>query len=228
MPDKDGKTENEILSALVYDQLKAWVLTYRFPPGSRLQAHRLVNEFKDYKVSVTPIRQALILLSKERLITEVPNAGFFVKELSESEIATQFEIQHMFLDKSLSSIDQTAKAPGILKPPDLTSDKTDLTQISAETAVRMMNDLFNHIARQSGKTDFVDAVGNAGDRTHFIRTKDYEFFGDPDNLLVRLCQLYYRKDFDTLRRDLSQYFQLKTERLPQVFRLLRGATLKAS
>ena len=224
MDNRDNQSDEDI-GERIYNDLKARVIACEFPPGRKI----VPKEFlKGKSGSVTPVRESLIRLKGEHLVSEVPNAGFFAKEFSESDIATQYEIQQIFLDRTLSSLTRTIKAPGYLRPPDLAGDIAEEAEIPPDVAVRMMNELFDHIARQSGKPAFVYLIANACDQTHFFRIKDWEFFGDPENRFIRLCQLYCRKDFETLRRDLGVYFELKTTRLPEVFRLLRGATLKAS
>lgn len=208
----------------VYDGVKARIIAHAPPAGRRIQPAVLAEQLF---VSVTPVREALTRLAAERVIEEIPKAGFFVKEVSESEIVDLYGLQQMLLEWTLSDLHGDGRAPGILKPPDL-AGKLGLgleqgKEARARLALRLMNELTLHIARQSGNADVIHIVGNINDRTYYVRMKDHEAFGDPTKELLRLCQAYYRRDFDGLRAGLQAWFQERILRLPELLRLLRSA-----
>lgn len=224
----------------VYEGVKARIIAHEPPSGRRIQTGPLAEELF---VSVTPVREALTRLAAERVIEEIPKAGFFVKEVSESEIADLYRLQQLLLEWTLSDIRQDGRAPGILKPPDLARNlrvglrqgketptrlalRVELEQgkeTPARLALRVMNELTLHIARQSGNADVIHIVGNINDRTYYVRMKDHEAFGDPKNELLRLCQAYYRREFDGVSAGLKVCFREKILRLPELLRQLRGA-----
>lgn len=208
----------------VYEGVKARIIAHEPPSGRRIQTGPLAEQLF---VSVTPVREALTRLAAERVIDEIPKAGFFVKEVSESEIADLYRLQQLLLEWTLSDIRHDGRAPGILKPPDLASNLRVELEQGKETptrlALRVMNELTLHIARQSGNADVIHIVGNINDRTYYVRIKDHEAFGDPKNELLRLCQAYYRREFDRVRAGLKASFRKKILRLPELLRQLRGA-----
>ena len=206
----------------VYEAVKAHVIAHAPPAERRIQAGPLAEQLF---VSVTPVREALTRLAAERVIEEIPKAGFFVKEISESEIADLYRLQQLLLEWALRDIGpDDAPAAGILRPPDLGSVLKQGKEIPARLALRVMNELTLHIARQSGNADVIHIVGNINDRTYYVRMKDHEAFGDPEMQLFRLCQAYYRREFDRVRAGLKARFRQRIFRLPDLLRQLRGAS----
>lgn len=209
----------------VYEGVKARIIAYEPPSVRRIQTAHLAEQLF---VSVTPVREALTRLAAERVIEEIPKAGFFVKEVSESETADLYRLQQLLLEWTLNDIRHDGRAPGTLQPPDLAShlrvEPEQGKEIPARLALRIMNELTLHIARQSGNADVIHIVGNINDRTYYVRMKDHEAFGDPEKELLRLCQAYHRREFDGVRAGLKACFREKILRLPELLRQLRGAS----
>lgn len=215
----------EVIGNGVYERVKARVIAHDLPVGKRILIEPLADQLF---VSSTPVREALIRLSAEQVIQGVPKSGFFIKEISETEIRDLYTLQHLLLDWSLTAIRNDDGKPGMLKPPNLLADLHDKENIPSSTAVQLTNALFTHIARQTGNTDIISIIANINDRTHYAREKDFAVFEDTTDAAIQLCKLYYQKAFDALRKDLRAYFHEKTCRLPDLLRSLRGAYIKNS
>ena len=80
---EDGKTGNQPLSTNLYTELQEDVLTGKLKPGEKLTEQKICNE---YKVSRTPVREALRQLEMDGLIENIPNRGAFVVGLSRQDI----------------------------------------------------------------------------------------------------------------------------------------------
>ena len=76
------------LKQLAYNSIKEKILKCEYMPNSFLNEDLLCEEFK---VSRTPIRDALSRLEQEHLIKILPKKGFFVAPLSIGEINLTFE-----------------------------------------------------------------------------------------------------------------------------------------
>jgi hypothetical protein len=202
----------------VYEQVKARLIAQEFPGGQRISIEHLADRLV---VSHTPIREALVRLAAERIISEVPKAGFFAKELSKSEITELCNLQSLLLQWSLNDAHNGDRAPLRLKPPDLMGEPSKGTSVSPRTAVDVMDDLFVHVSSQSGNADVIQIVRNINDRTHYIRLKDYEVFGDAEDRLPLLCQSYAQLQFDRLRAGLKLFFHERLARLPELIRMLK-------
>lgn len=213
----------------VYESVKARIIANELPSGKRVLVEPLADRLF---VSNTPVREALIRLAAERVIDEVPKAGFFVKEFSEAEIAGLYTLQQLLLRWSLSTIRDDGRTPGLLKPPNLPGDLHDALEqegeIPSSLAVDVMDKLTVHIARQSGNADVMHIIQNINDRTRFVRAKDHEMFGDAEQEILHLCQAYYHGDFDRLRGALKAWLRKKALRLPELLRFIRGSMLRTS
>ena len=72
----------------VYDGVRAKIMHLEIPPGSDIEEAVLEKEFG---VSRTPVREALIQLASEGLITLLPNRGARVTSVDISELPQLFE-----------------------------------------------------------------------------------------------------------------------------------------
>ncbi|GHG59601.1 GntR family transcriptional regulator [Sinomonas cellulolyticus] len=77
------KTDAETLSKHLHDALRRDILAGRWSPGAKLQLTALSQH---YETSSTVVREALTRLVGDRLVQLRPNRGFFVPELSLSEL----------------------------------------------------------------------------------------------------------------------------------------------
>jgi DNA-binding GntR family transcriptional regulator len=72
----------------VYQSVRAQILNLTLKPGSDLDENQLVRQFK---MSRTPVREALIRLSSEGLINLMPNIGARVASLTANEVPQLLE-----------------------------------------------------------------------------------------------------------------------------------------
>ena len=69
---EDGKTSNQPLSTNLYSELQEDILTGKLKAGEKLTEQKICDE---YKVSRTPVREALRQLEMDGLIENIPNRG---------------------------------------------------------------------------------------------------------------------------------------------------------
>ncbi len=74
-------------------QVAKWVaekiITSEFLPGSRIMEAKIADELK---ISRGPIREALLILQKQRLIDILPRRGAVVKEIAPDEIKALYDV----------------------------------------------------------------------------------------------------------------------------------------
>jgi DNA-binding GntR family transcriptional regulator len=80
-------------SQLVYDALRYAIIALDIEPGSVLEESALCRQ---YKVSRTPVREALIRLSSEGLVELAPNRGARVATLQFIDVVDHYEAMEIF------------------------------------------------------------------------------------------------------------------------------------
>jgi DNA-binding GntR family transcriptional regulator len=86
---KRGRPSGSTGSAHAYEGLKELIISGEFRPGADLDENELVQRFE---VSRTPVREALIRLSSEGLVSMLPNRGAKVSNLNFSDVTDHLEI----------------------------------------------------------------------------------------------------------------------------------------
>ncbi len=74
-----------------YKQIRQKIVSLSLPPGSTIDESLLQKELN---LGRTPIREALLRLSQERLVTIVPRRGMFVTEIGISDLRQIYEVRH--------------------------------------------------------------------------------------------------------------------------------------
>ncbi|MDT0266527.1 GntR family transcriptional regulator [Streptomyces sp. DSM 44915] len=82
--------KREILREAVANALRAAVVSGELEPGVVYSAPALAGWFG---VSATPVREAMLDLLREGMVTSVPNKGFRVTEISPSDVADIVELR---------------------------------------------------------------------------------------------------------------------------------------
>lgn len=82
------------LSAQIYETIKTSILSLELPPGTLLSIGELADQFE---VSRTPVRDALLLLEKDELVTLMPHRGAKVTEITAKDVREMYEM-HIALE----------------------------------------------------------------------------------------------------------------------------------
>jgi DNA-binding GntR family transcriptional regulator len=81
---------NDTLSERVFEQIKDRILSGTYKPGDRLLYEKLADE---YKVSLTPVKEALLRLEKEGMVKTIPRKGAYVAQLTRRDITEYTKIR---------------------------------------------------------------------------------------------------------------------------------------
>ena len=76
----------------IYKELRRGVIVGHFKPGERLSIEGLAKRFG---TSITPVRDALQMLSQEGLITNKPRSGFFIPYVTLKELRDMLELREI-------------------------------------------------------------------------------------------------------------------------------------
>lgn len=89
-PQNSGTIEIKTAREIVYERIRKAIISGEYLPGQRLVERDLAQLFK---VSRTPVREALRKLELERLVTTTPFKGVIVTDYSPAEVTEFFEIR---------------------------------------------------------------------------------------------------------------------------------------
>jgi DNA-binding GntR family transcriptional regulator len=78
------------ISQSIYQTLKSKIILHELPPATQLKEEQIA---KMLQVTRTPIREAIIKLEREGLVTIRSNVGAFVVKLSEKDIDDILEVR---------------------------------------------------------------------------------------------------------------------------------------
>jgi DNA-binding GntR family transcriptional regulator len=209
--------------ASVYSKLKELVVDFQFRPGEHLHINELSTTLK---VSVTPVREALIRLTDEGLITTQPNRGFFTKIPDLHEIDDLYGLLHMVLRSSLEARqDDFVAAP-------LSGHDADMAAPEASRLLCIrLERLHEQIARMSLNRELVRLTRQCNERTRYVRLVDC---GSPhaserrkqvEALMAALDGGSAQQAID----ELDQLLQSQRARLTMIVReIVSGATVDVS
>ena len=82
----------------VYEGLKAMIVTGQLPQGAKLQENDLAELFK---VSRTPVREALKLLREDGLVESPGGKGLFVRVLTPQNVTDIFQVRRLLEEFAL-------------------------------------------------------------------------------------------------------------------------------
>lgn len=213
-------TPNDWGTSPVYNSIKTLIMTQELAPGERIRLESLADQLY---VSNTPVREALIQLAAQRMVNDVPNTGFFVKEISESEMLDLCTVNHLMLEWSLRTIRTDIQIPSLLEPPKAFDTSKYNIGNTPHSCVAILDELFTHIARQSGNSEIVHSVQNIGERTHFMRVKESELVSGFNEEVSGLCKVYYQRDITRLLQILNEFHDKRISLMPDIIRLAKQA-----
>lgn len=84
------RVQRSSLSQNVYEQMKQLIFTHAIEPGEKIG---LVDLARKLEVSLTPLREALTRLKGEGFVVHHPNRGYFVAEITATEVLELYGIR---------------------------------------------------------------------------------------------------------------------------------------
>ena len=82
---------NNTLSERILEHIKDDILSGQYKPGDRLLYEKIASKFD---VSLTPVKEALLRLEQEGLVTTIPRKGAYVSNLTSSDMREYIQIRY--------------------------------------------------------------------------------------------------------------------------------------
>lgn len=185
-----------------FQRLKRKLMEGAWPPGEKLEALRLADEFG---VSMTPVRDCLNRLVGEQLVEMKPGEGYRVPHMSEQALRDALNLNAVLLDHAVQNEgarEQTARS----KP--MWTDHAD--RVAA---------LFETIAARAGNSVLNQTVRSLSERMHFIRNLDLQVFPDGAREIEEMEELMANGQRH-LRSKIADYHERRRNGAPTLIRLL--------
>jgi DNA-binding GntR family transcriptional regulator len=215
-----GRSARKVEAA--YEKLRSLVLDNQLRPNEHLQIGVLANRLK---AGVTPLREALIRLTAEGLISSHPHRGFFVKVLTAAELNDLSQFAEILLR---SSLQRNADRSCMEWPEEICSTGDAMrNRRSAEAGARAVELLYEIIVSTSGNSHMAQAIRNYNARVHTVLLIFVEQFETPEitfDYVLGIRDRLAMNDTDAVRRMLRQWFQTKAD---SSSRLIKEATAQA-
>lgn len=187
-------------SERVYAALKARLLANAFAPGARLDPANLAQ---DLASSVTPVRDALHLLTGERLVDTRAGDGFHVPHLTGPGLEDLYAWSGEVLLLSLRHRAPVRRGGG---------------DIADQEVAQRTARLFADIAAGSSNTEHCAVVLSIGDRLHAARTVEGAVLSDTAGELDRIEAV--RAEVPELRKAIVHYHGRRRRAAFEIIRAL--------
>jgi DNA-binding GntR family transcriptional regulator len=142
-------------SQLIYDELRNQILTLEMQPGALVDEPALVRTFK---LSRTPVREALIRLEADGLVEIVPNRGARVASLNFDRVNQMFEAMDLF-SRAICYLAAKRREPDAMAAARRANE--DFATASRQNDFREMGEanwrFHNQLGRASGNLYLADA-----------------------------------------------------------------------
>ena len=157
MPKKKGTATKHV----IYKRIRTDIITGRIKAGERLSIDSLKKEFG---TSVTPVREALQMLSHEDLVTIKPRSGYYVTLVSLKELTDMLELRQIL---ELAAVERAAQNISDDQIALLETLHAGYTNDDDETYLRYTeeNQNFHYlVAKASGNLELAQQIKHLHDR----------------------------------------------------------------
>ena len=135
-----------------------------------------------FKVSSTPVREALHRLAGENLLMSIANRGFYSKVLTLDEMTELFVLSNILLQHAIAASSTLPNGERNFRDPADLGHPLQLNRALA--AAQYIEGTLERIAALSRNNSLSVMIRNFNDRTHYVRLLDLEF----DDRRSRLLQ----------------------------------------
>ena len=195
-------------SERIYLALKRWVLERRFRPGERLDPGRLADSLGS---SVTPIRDALHMLTGEGLVETRTSEGYAIPHIDEPGLHDLYRWSAAILQLAA----RTAAAAPRLSP--------HVPEVIAAPPQDRAAALFAAIAGRTDNAECIRTVGGLNDRTAALRQVEAGLLDAIGDELEMLEASFAASDGASLVRLLGNYHRRRERAASAILRALYRA-----
>lgn len=158
-------------------RLKRMLMEGAWPPGEKLEALRLAEEFG---VSMTPVRDSLNQLVGARLVDMKPGEGYRVARITEQRLRDMLDLNLALLELAFS-----ARKP---------ANRPVTMQAAGPDYADRLAAVFDALAKRAGNAILGETLNSLGERMYIIRKLDPTVFPDSAQDLEAMERLVETED----------------------------------
>ena len=153
--------ENDSAKNLIYKELRRSIIMGHRQPGSRLV---VIDISKNYNTSITPVRDALQMLSQDGLVTIKPRSGYYVAALTLKELRDLLDFRRILEVAAIEKAALRITPEQIEALRNVHAGYTGEDDASYERYTEENRKFHYLIAVASGNLALADALGHLHDR----------------------------------------------------------------
>lgn len=214
---RDSESGQNSKAGQLYGQLKTLLVLQKLPPGTRLE---MASVAKRFGVSITPVREALILLANERIIAKESNRSYVTRPLVAQEVRDDYEAAFMTACYCVENRTAHFEATGLRVGGAQTTPQRGVSD-RLRSVCQTIELLYERIAGLIGNERLERQMLEFNDRTHYIRQldlRDEERHQETAVAMNELVTLLEAGDAQSAIANLKKQFQRKHELIPALVR----------
>ena len=146
---------------LIYRELRRSIIVGKRKPGDRLDLRDLV---RTHGTSITPVRDALQMLSQEGLVTIKPRSGYFVTVITLKQLRDMLELREILEVASVTAAALRITDTQLQQLERVYAGYTGEDDVSYDRYVEENRSFHYLIARASGNQELAETLGGLLDR----------------------------------------------------------------
>jgi DNA-binding GntR family transcriptional regulator len=160
-------------SAEIYAALKARIVAWDYPPDYRLTEEDLCSEFK---VSRSPVREALRMLEHDGLVAKIPHRGCRVLQLDVDRINEHYDVRQVLEVFAVTQLATQGMPPeqweALFQQWEALLQVQSAAEFAALDAPHLDEAFHEALAAATGNQTLHDFLRMANERLHFVRAAD--------------------------------------------------------
>ncbi|MEW6662316.1 MAG: GntR family transcriptional regulator [Bacillota bacterium] len=179
-----NNSQRQTATTVIYHQLKTAVTSGRLRPGEKLVEADLAEKFG---VSRTPIREALKMLEKEKLVINSPYKGFLVARVSREEAQKVYEVRAVLEPLAARLAAERGPKDKIVLLEDCLRESANALREEDTVQLVLINSRFHQIiAELSGNEYLQDILNNLRHLVDLMRVSN--FIAVPERMAVAVAE----------------------------------------
>lgn len=172
-PGRSRSAAAKLLGQQAYTQIRKMVMLGEFPAGHRLAEEQIADQLK---VSRTPVREALVRLHADRVLTRFSDGGFYVAELDLFDLRDLYELRLTLELRGITRADEAGVEHDREMLAGLREEWLVIQQSPPEpdgSFIELDEDFHLTLARSSGNLAIVEMLETINTRIRPVRTYDF-------------------------------------------------------